>query len=216
MIGALLGAIVVRLIWPPIPRRELLRGLGRIFSLYGNVMGGATLDPPSIGLSRTISDNSPVILRDCRIWLGRLRFFRSDEREKITRLLPVLHVLSLRLLALIRARRNSVGRPLIGDLDPARKELDHGLSEAFRRCREIFQDEESGGTIPGVADEREGMREELRRLRREKETWQVPTEDICRIGAMVIAYENLTAGVEDSIGIVSRLDFQSWDPEIPK
>jgi|GEM_PF-1052843 len=215
MIGALLGAIVVRLIWPPIPRRELLRGLERIFGLYREIITGVALDRPPPGLSRAISDSSPAILRDCRIWLGRLLFFRSDEREKLTRLLPILQVLSFRLLALIRARRDSAGRRLIGDLETAREQLDRGFGEAFLRCREVFRDEESGEKIPGVADEREGMREELRRLRRDEETWSVPTEDICRVGATVIAYENLSAGVEDSIGIIETLDFETWDLEIP-
>ncbi len=215
MIGAFLGAIVIRLIWPQIPRRELLRGLERIFALYQEIIAGAALDRPSPGLSRAISDSSPTILRDCRIWLNRLRFFRSDEREKLTRLLPTLQILSFRLLALIRARRDSAGLPLIGDLEIAREHLDRGFGEAFRRGREVFRDEESGGAIPGVAKEREGMREELRRLRRDEETWEVPTEDIFRVGATVIAYENLSAGVEDSIGIIATLDFKSWDPEIP-
>ncbi|MEA1929161.1 MAG: FUSC family protein [Candidatus Auribacterota bacterium] len=215
MIGAFLGAIVVRLIFPPIPRRELLRGLERIFSLYHKVMAGVSMDRPPPGLSRAISDNSPVILKDCRIWLGRLRFFRSDESEKVNRLLPGLQILSLHLLSLIRARRGAAGDPLIGNLEDAREDLDRRFVEVFRCCREIFRDEESGGIIPGVAEEREGMRDELRRLRGDEETWKVPTEDICRVGAAVIAYENLSAGVEDSIGIIERLDFEAWDPEIP-
>ena len=59
------------------------------------------------------------------------------------------------------------------------------------------------------------MHEELRRLRRDNETWKVPTEDICHIGATVIAYENLAAGVESCIEIIATLDFETWDPEIP-
>jgi len=215
MIGALLGAVVVRLIWPPVPRRELLRGLERLFALYRRIMAEAALEPPPPGLSRAISDSSPTILRDCRIWLDRLRFFRSGERGKITRLLSGLQILSLRILALIRARRDTAGHPLVGNLEIAREDLDRVFTDSFRQCREIFRDEESGEIIPNLAEEREGMRKELRRLRRDEETWQVPTEDICRVGAMVVAYENLAAEVDKCIEIIADLDLKTWDPEIP-
>ena len=215
MIGALLGAAVIRLIWPPAPRREFCRSLERLFELYRETLAGSARTPPQTGISRTISDRSPVILSRCRLWFGRMRFFRPDEREKVERLLPILQVLSFRLLALFQAREHLADCPLSGRLESIRDQLDRGIEGVFRRCHEVFRDETIGEPIPGIGRERESMHEELRRLRRDNETWKVPTEDICHIGATVIAYENLAAGVESCIEIIATLDFETWDPEIP-
>jgi p-hydroxybenzoic acid efflux pump subunit AaeB len=215
MIGALLGAAVLRLIWPPSPRREFCRSLERLFGLYRETMEGAARTPPQTWIPRVLSDRSPVILDHCRIWLGRMRFFRPGERKKIEGLLRGLQLISFRLLSLFQARERLAGHPLVGNLESAREHLDRGLEEAFQWCREIFKEQEAAESFRGLGGERSELSEELRRLRRDGETWNVPTEDICRVGATAVAYENLVGGVEKCVGIIEDLDLKTWDPEIP-
>lgn len=215
MIGALLGAIVVRLIWPAVPRREFCRELERLFALFRETMAGVGETPPQPGISRAVSDNSPVLLVRCRQWLGQMRFFRPEERGKVKRLLPVLQVLSFRLLALFRSRDRLVGHPLLGGLDTVRIHLDREIEETFRRGRDVFRDEEVGEDIPGLAGVKEELDQELRRIRRDEESWRVPTEDMCLIGAMVVAYKNLVDEVENCTETIAALDLTAWDPEIP-
>lgn len=215
MMGALLGSAALRLIWPLAPRTEFCRNLEDLFFLYWKTMKEQNRDLAGVDNSRAISDCSPEILNQCRIWSTRMRFFQTSEKEKVVHLLPVLQSLSFHLLAIFRARNNLGSRPLIGRLEISRKQLDQGIEDSFRYCYEIFRKEESGRSFPNIRNRIVSLREELYRIRRDEKTWKVRTEDIYRVGAAVVAYENLGEEVEKCNGIINSIDFNAWDPEIP-
>ncbi len=215
ILGALLGALVVRFLWPAVPRRELLRNLARLFDLFRESLlkekGGISLE----GTSRAVSDRTPVFLNGCRQWLSQLRFFRPEERAKVERLLPLLQVLSFRLLALFRVRASLSGRPPIGRLENVLEDLRRGIEEDFRYCRDLFREEEIAKAPAGLEKFRQAVEEETARIRREEHTWDLPPVDVRRSGALVIASMDLATEAATVAAAVTGLDFASWDSDIP-
>ena len=215
MLGALLGAAAVRFIFPPAPRRELCRDLERLFGLFRTSLEEMMKRPVPHGVGRALSDRSPVILNRCREWLSQMNFFGREEEKKVSYLLPVLQVLSFRLIALCRARAGLGPHSLLGRLETALGGLHLRIEEMFKRCRNAFEAEEHEGPIPDLERVRGEVGEELQRIRREGETLEALTEEVCRNGALVVAYMNLAGDVESCAGIVTGFDFEAWDPEIP-
>ena len=215
ILGALLGAAAVRFIFPSVPRREFCRDLDRLFGLFRTSLEEMRKRPVPTGIGRALSDRSPVILNRCRGWLDQMHFFHPEEREKAGHLLPVLQILSFRLIALCRARADLGAHTLIGGLETTLGRLHRGIEETFERCSEVFGAEEHGEPIPGLGEERREVSEAVQMIRREGGTRDVSTEEVCLNGAMVVAQTNLAGDVESCAGIVAGLDFEAWDPDIP-
>ena len=215
ILGALLGALVVRFLWPAVPRRELLRNLVRLFGLFRESLSKEGEAAALEETSRAVSDRAPVLLDGCRQWLSPLHFFRPEERAKVERLLPLLQILSFRLLALFRARESMAGRPPLGRMESVLGDLHRGIEDVFRYCRDLFREEETAKAPAGLEKFQEAVGEENARIRREEHTWELPTAEVCRFGALVIAATALADEVGTVAAAVNDLDFASWDPDVP-
>ncbi len=216
--GVFICGLILRLIWPIIPERELRQTLKNFFSDCGQYLrlytprhlSGEAIIPAEQSLEGKLVDLPAV----CQDWISQIGLTKDEEgqRTKYHELALSLQSLRFKLQAVERVYRRNLTPALIDRISPALLELNEQLANNFDAFAAAF----ATGTKPEFFPELDSSMRTLNRellvmMRKEHLSRSHRADEVAQFLALVRRYRDLTSEARNCQTLISGLDLKILD-----
>ncbi|MBC2593614.1 FUSC family protein [Ruficoccus amylovorans] len=217
LLGILLGfmvcAIVLRLIWPVIPEHQLRSTLKTFFKDCRNYLDLYTPQvlrgEAPIAVVGSLETRLVDLPGACQEWVSQIGLHKSDEpqRGKYRQLSLCLQGFRFRLQALERAIRRPMAPVLAERMAPTLIELNQRLQETLDEFERTFENGQASTTYPDLDTPVSQLTHELTAmLRKEHLNRSIAAGDVAVFLALVRRYTDLTTEARNCREMIKALD----------
>ena len=217
--GALFATISIRLFWPPVPGKELVRSMAETFAMFERVMSEIAQGNPSTFSEQAIVSRLSAKLDQSRTWLQQTRFYEPGEREKAVELLEGVQFLGFKIMGICREKHELSVTPLMAPLMARFATLLEGMNRTMSRLFSAYAHspfgDESFDAERELEQELAELRTAMRKNRENRLSILYATHEVRHVLGVLEAYVRLAEEVCAYDRKVHEVNPSAWSFEIP-